>query len=95
MAIDRTVLANQVLKSGQKPLYSIVTPTIEHGAYADIKYNWADWPRDKQIAEAKKLYQASGYGPNHQLTVTLSYYTNDINKNLSCNCCHVESHFGS
>lgn len=80
MAIDRTVLANEVLQSGQKPLYSIVTPTIENGKFADVKYDWADWPRDKQITMAKQLYAAAGYGTGHELTVTLSYNTNDLNK---------------
>lgn len=80
MAVDRTVLANEVLRSGQKPLYSIVTPTIENGKYADTKYDWADLPRDKQIAMAKQLYTEAGYGPNHPLSITLSTYTNDLNK---------------
>ena len=82
MAVDRTVLTNEVLKSGQKPLYSIVTPTIENGKYADTKYAWADWPRDKQIAEAKKLYAEAGYGPTHPLNLTISTYTNDLNKKI-------------
>lgn len=80
MAIDREILVNKVLKSGQQPLYSIVTPTIENGKYADIKYGWANWSREQQINEAKRLYQTSGYGPNHPLDITLSYYNNDINK---------------
>ncbi len=82
MAVDRTVLANEVLKSGQTPLYSIVTPTIENGKYADTKYEWADWPRDKQIAEAKKLFALAGYGPNNPLMLTISTYTNDQNKKI-------------
>ena len=80
MAIDRQVITDKVLKSGQAPLYSIVTPTIENGKYADTKYDWAVWPRDKQIAEAKKLYAAAGYNATHPLNITLSYFTNDINK---------------
>lgn len=80
MAIDRQVITDKVLKSGQAPLYSIVTPTIENGKYADTKYDWASWPRDKQIAEAKKLYAEAGYSTAHPLNITLSYFTNDINK---------------
>nr|MBP9742177.1 peptide ABC transporter substrate-binding protein [Burkholderiales bacterium] len=83
MAIDREVLTNKVLKSGQQPQYSIVTPTIENGKYADVKYQWANWPRDKQISEAKLLYKEAGFGVDHPLKVTLSYYTNDINKKTS------------
>ena len=82
MAVDRTVLTQEVLKSGQKPLYSIVTPTIENGKYADTKYEWESLPRDKQIAEAKKLFADAGYGPKHPLKVSISTYTNDQNKKI-------------
>lgn len=83
MAIDREVLTNKVLKSGQQPQYSIVTPTIENGKYANVKYEWATWSRDKQISEAKRLYKEAGFAANHPLKITLSYYTNDINKKTS------------
>ncbi len=82
MAIDRDVLTKEVLKSAQQPLYSIVTPTIENGKYADTKYEWASWSRDKQIKEAKKLFVEAGYGPNHPLNVSISTYTNDQNKKI-------------
>ena len=82
MAIDRDILSKEVLKSGQQPLYSIVTPTIENGKYADTKYEWASWSRDKQIKEAKKLFAEAGYGPNHLLNVSILTYTNDQNKKI-------------
>ena len=83
MAIDRNVIANDVMAGGQAPLYSIATPTIEQGKYASVKYDWASWSRDQQIAEAKKLYKEAGYGPNNPLKVTVSYNTNDINKKVA------------
>jgi oligopeptide transport system substrate-binding protein len=80
MAIDRNVLTNEVLKSGQKPLYSIVTPTINYQRYASNKYAWSDLPRKEQIAIAQKLYTDAGYNAQHPLHITLSYFTNDLNK---------------
>ena len=80
MAIDRSVLTNKVLSSGQMPLYSIVTPTIEQGKYKDTKYDWANLSRDKQITQAKKLYKEAGYSTINPLKITLSYDTNDLNK---------------
>lgn len=82
LAIDRTNLAELVLGAGQTPLYSIVTPTIENGKYADIHYAWSDWPRDKQIALARELYKEAGYSKEHPLTVNLKYQTNDLNKKV-------------
>ena len=61
MAIDRNAITENVMAGGQTPLYSIITPTIDQGKYANVIYDWATWPRDKQIAEAKKLYQEVGY----------------------------------
>lgn len=83
MAVDRTILTDYVLKEGQKPLYSLATATIENGAYASVAYPWAKWPRAQQIAEAKKLYQESGYGTNNPLTITISYNTNDQHKKVA------------
>ncbi len=83
MAIDRNVIANEVMAGGQTPLNSVLTPTIEQGKYANITYDWASWSRDKQIAEAKKLYQEAGYGATKPLKVTVLYNTNDINKKVA------------
>lgn len=80
MAINREDLVNLVLNSGQAPLYSIVTPIIEQGKYADVYYEWRNWPHSKQIAYARKLYKEAGYGPNHPLKLTLKYQTNDLTK---------------
>ncbi len=83
MAVDRQSLVNQVLKMGQQPLYSTVTPTVDNGAFANVKYAWADWPRNKQIEEAKKLFAEAGYGPNNPFVFTYSYNTNDLHKRVA------------
>ncbi len=82
LAIDRDSLTNLVLGAGQTPLYSVVTPTIENGKYAEIKYPWSNISRDKQIAMAKELYQAAGYNSNNPLTVSIKYQTNDLTKKV-------------
>ncbi len=83
LAIDRQSLTKLVLGgAGQTPLYSIVTPTVEGGKYADIRYSWSDWPRDKQIALAKELYKEAGYGPNNPLTITIKHQNNDLYKKV-------------
>ncbi len=82
LAIDRKSLTELVLGSGQTPLYSIVTPTIENGKYADIHYSWSDLSHDKQIALAKQLYKEAGYGPNNPLTITIKHQNNDLYKKV-------------
>ncbi len=80
MAIDRKVLTNDVLKMGQVPLYSTATDTVEGGKYKGLDYEWGSWSRDKQIAEAKKLYAEAGYSATNPYTVSISYNTNDLHK---------------
>lgn len=80
MAIDRQVLTGHVLMQGQLPLYSLVTSTVEKGIYANIKYEWESWPRDRQISEARRLYKEAGYGPNKEFQATISYNTGDLHK---------------
>ncbi len=83
MAIDRKILVEKVLRQGQPALYSPVTHTIENGRFAAVNYAWADWSRDKQIAEAKKLYTEAGYGPDHPFQAALSYNTNHLHKKVA------------
>ncbi len=83
MAVDREVIANLILGSHPKPLYSVITKTIANGEYADIEYAWAKESRKQQIAEAKKLYQEAGYGPNHPLKLSISFNTNDGHQKLA------------
>ncbi len=83
MAVDRDALVKEVLGQDQKPLYAFATSTIEGGKYAGLDYEWASWPRDKQIAEAQKLFKEAGYGPTHPLQIDITYNTQDINKKTS------------
>ena len=80
MAVDREVLTQKVLRMGQPALYSTVTPTVEDGKYKGIDYEWMTWSREKQIAEAKRLYTEAGYGPDHPYHAALAYNTNDLHK---------------
>ena len=80
MAVDREALVKNVLGQDQKPLYSYATSTIEGGKFAGLDYQWASWPRDRQIAEARRLFKEAGYGPSHPFQVNISYNTNDVNK---------------
>ncbi len=83
MAVDREILVKDVLGQDQVPSYSFVTSSVENGKFADIKYPWASWPRQKQIAEAQALFKASGYGPNNPLKITISYNTYDGHKKVA------------
>ncbi len=83
MAIDREILTRDVLKQGQLPLYSTVSTTVDNKAYANLQYDWAHWPRDKQIAEAKALLKKAGYNSTHPFEFTISYNTLETHKRIA------------
>jgi len=83
MAVDRNALVKVVLGQDQVPMYSYVTPTVEAGKFAGLDYEWAKWPRGKQIAIAQQLFKDAGYGPDKPLDISISYNTNDLHKKVA------------
>jgi oligopeptide transport system substrate-binding protein len=83
IAVDREAMVKDVMGQDQKSLYSYVTPTIEGGKFAGLDYDWAKLPRDRQIAMAQELFKKAGYGPQHPLSISISYNTRDDNKKKS------------
>jgi oligopeptide transport system substrate-binding protein len=77
MAIDRDTLTDKVFVRGQTPSYSF-TPTVigSHG-YKPPQPDFAALPYADRVTKAKALLKEAGYGPDHPLTVTITYPTND------------------
>lgn len=82
MAIDRDILVNNVLQQKEEPLYSLVTPTIDNGKYANLEYPWKALSRRDRITEAQRLYQEAGFGPKNPLYLNLNFNENDLNKKV-------------
>jgi oligopeptide transport system substrate-binding protein len=80
MAIDRKVLARDVLKMEQEPMYSTATHTVEDGRFKAMDYDWSSWSREAQVSTAKKLYAEAGYNSTHPYEITITYNTNDLHK---------------
>lgn len=83
LAVDRNALVNEVLKSGQSPLYSVVSPTIENGTYRDIKYTWSNLSNQNRLKKARQLYKEAGFSDKNPLKLSLSYRNNDLYKKVS------------
>jgi oligopeptide transport system substrate-binding protein len=81
MAIDRKILTEKVTRGGEIPAYGWVPPGIMN--YTLQKPDWADWPRDRQIAEAKRLYRQAGYSEKKPLSVELRYNTSEGHKKIA------------
>ncbi|WP_078365168.1 peptide ABC transporter substrate-binding protein [Rhodoferax fermentans] len=79
MAIDRDILAQRVTADGQVPAYGVMVKGING---ADVtSYDWASWPMDKRLAEAKKLLAEAGVAAGTKLK--FSYNTSDYHKKMA------------
>ena len=79
MVIDRDILAKKVTADGQSAAYGI---TVAGTNGADpTTYDWASWPMDKRVAEAKKLMASAGVAPGTK--IKFAYNTNDYHKKMA------------
>jgi oligopeptide transport system substrate-binding protein len=69
MAVDREVLAKQVLGDGERPAHGWVPPGI--AGYAPQQFDWSTLGAAKRIAEARRLYAEAGYSAANPLEVEL------------------------
>lgn len=79
MALDRDVLAQKVTADGQLPAYGVI---VQGTNGADVtRYDWADWPMDKRVAEARRLLAAAGVAPGTVLR--FAYNTDTYHKKMA------------
>jgi oligopeptide transport system substrate-binding protein len=79
MVIDRDILAQKITADGQAPAYGLIVKGLEGAEMTD--YDWAKWPMDKKIAEAKKLLAEAGVKPGTKYT--FSYNTSEYHKKMA------------
>lgn len=80
-AIDRKIIAEKVLGTGEKPAYHF-TPDVTAG-YQPVVSLLQQYDQDELNAQAKALLHAAGYGPNKPLKLSLLYNTSDNNQKLA------------
>jgi len=79
MVIDRDILADKVTADGETPLYGM---TVKGSEGVDpVRYDWADWPMDKRVAEARRLLAAAGVKPGTRLR--FAYNNSDFHKKMA------------
>ncbi|MFO0333682.1 MAG: peptide ABC transporter substrate-binding protein [Pseudomonadota bacterium] len=81
LALDREALVERVLKAGQLPWYSMVSPGL--GGYAPAEYTWAREPAAERIARARALVRSAGYGPHRPLRLRVLHHQNENNRNTA------------
>ncbi|TCW16635.1 oligopeptide transport system substrate-binding protein [Raoultella sp. BIGb0138] len=81
MALDKDIIAEKVLGQGQRPAWLISQPDI--GGVKLQNPDYASWPRDRRIAEAKKLLSEAGYSDSHPLVFNLLYNTSESHQRVA------------
>ena len=80
LALDREVIVQKVLGTGELPAYSWVPPLT---GYVQQVPAWASWTREQRLAEARRLYAAAGYSAAHPLAVEIRYNTSEDHKKIA------------
>jgi len=80
MAVDRSILTEHLTGGGELPAYTFVPPLP---GYSPLLPAWADWPRERQLAEARRLYAEAGYGPERPLEIEILYNTSDNHRQMA------------
>jgi oligopeptide transport system substrate-binding protein len=81
MAIDREILTGKVTQFGEIPAYGWVPPGISH--YESCTLDYGGWPREKRLAEARRLYQEAGYSKANPLVTEIRYNTQENHKKIA------------
>ncbi len=81
MAIDRRILAERVLGDGELPAYGWVPPGV--AAYEPARFEWADWPAERRLEEARRLYREAGYSPERPLSIELRFNKSPLHDRLA------------
>lgn len=81
MAIQREIIVEKVTRLGEQPAYSWVPPGVYN--YGPQVPEWASWPWEKRLAEAKRLYEEAGYGDKNPLRIELRYNTSENHKKIA------------
>ncbi|POP45837.1 oligopeptide ABC transporter substrate-binding protein OppA [Superficieibacter electus] len=81
MALDKDIIAEKVMGQGQRAAWVISQPEIGgtklHGP------DYANWPREKRLTEAKKLLAEAGFGQDHPLSFSLLYNTMETHQRIA------------
>ncbi|MBT8142945.1 MAG: peptide ABC transporter substrate-binding protein [Gammaproteobacteria bacterium] len=81
LAIDREVLADKVLGSGEQAAWTLVPPGMPDYTSPETKY--ANLPPAQRQARAQKLYADAGYSADQPLQIQLRYNTSTVHKKIA------------
>ncbi|MCU0975192.1 MAG: peptide ABC transporter substrate-binding protein [Steroidobacteraceae bacterium] len=81
MAIDRQILAERVLGDGEMAAFGWVPPGV--AGYEPARFEWADWPAERRLEEARRLYREAGYSAERPLSIELRFNKSPLHDRLA------------
>ncbi len=81
MVIDREKLVTAVTGVGEAPAYSWVPPGVAN--YTPQAFDYAKWPYEERVKQARELYRKAGYSAERPLKVELRYNTGEVHNRLA------------
>jgi oligopeptide transport system substrate-binding protein len=81
LSLDREALTGKVLRRGELPAFSFVPPPTAN--YIPATMDFAAWPQEQRLAEARKLLAEAGYTQDKPLRFALTYSTNQDLRRLA------------
>jgi oligopeptide transport system substrate-binding protein len=83
MALDREFIIRNVLTPGFLPAYSMVPPGISNYNVERPSVDWKDTPRADRLAEARRLLEEAGFGPDNPLKFEFIHRSTDDNPKVA------------
>lgn len=80
MVVDRERLVEHITGGGERPACAWI-PTLP--GYAGPVPEWAGWPMERRLAEARALYAEAGYDPGYPLVTEIRYNTSENHRRVA------------
>ena len=81
MVIDRDRIVSSVTGLGEAPAWGWVARGIAN--YTPQRFDYADWPAERRIAEARELYRKAGYSAARPLEVEIRYNSGEVHNRIA------------
>lgn len=82
MAIDRDFIAEEILRAGQQPAYSMIPPGVANYP-GGVEADWANTPVEQRREDARALLEAAGYGPDNPFEFEYTYRATGDNPRIA------------
>ncbi len=81
MAVERKWIAEKVIGIGNIPSWSLLPPGL--AGRPDSKPEWADWPRERRLTEARRMLAKAGFTKSNPLQFEIRFNSSAEHRRVS------------